>query len=686
MIKKSLKTKFIIAMLALVTCCFLFGTIAIRPMGAVADNSSPVSSFQMIPGAQVRTAEPSGMRFTAQISATEYDELQKGIENGTYLSVEFGSIICPSVYVNGELTLETEQAKSVKRTTWDKEYNPSKGTDVYQYNCDLIGILEQNYVAEFQAIGYCTITPAEGEAVTYYAKVLNEGDNARTPIYVATYNIVNNNDTSDFLLDMVDVAMEGRELKVDVEEELTLNTGDEIDLPLVTVAGQKIVTNFTSNESGIAKIENGKIVGVAYGKTKITASIQGKNGTYEKSFNVMVNDSRFINQPVRTSNEINGDRSLSTSIYYVKNDGVYMQATVNHDTLNLSTQWATLMLTAHFQDSGSISVISLTEQDVVRHQMTNGTFFAVKNDEGAKTNYTSYVTGYVSQAQLTAINVDMSKGYTGVWFEVNVPGETIRLDGRQHNVTQVWHSGVSLFGEEGWFVTEGKTQAVEFDTTTNVANNPDKKAFTYGATLNKYGLWIDIVVKADSSFDNSATGAFFSIYFRPNTNNGAFELFSYNNTAFTWKLAYLIDSTALNAGYTNTIYAKFFIDYAKLSSESYQSSADANVKYLWGANANTPITIDSSVYLNISFTSNAASDTLDYYFRSNKNLADMNNYVLQYFHTTNDNHYGATDSRNGPKNMWCTSRKFIGAPIGLTGADSTYDKVTKDGLDFVSRV
>lgn len=688
MIKKKFMTTLALSLLSFT--CAVGGVCFLNTTAETAEgNPDWLSSFKMVAGAEIRTAEPNGIRFTTEISVAQYNALMDQVGGGQYSSVEFGTLICPTYFAdnNGGITSENnEYVSRVVRTTWDAEYNPSKETDVYQYNGDLVNIKNANLVQEFQALGYCTVTPVDGNAITYYAEVEKEGDNARTPLYVATYNIVNYQNDSDYLLSMVDTVMAENELVLSDCEDKTIDTGDGIALPEVTVAGKKIVAEFTSAEPGIAKIENGEIVGVAYGKTKITASIQGKTQAYKKSFNVTVNDTRFANQPVRTSNEIGGNRSLSTSIYYVKDDGVYAQATVNHDALNLGTQWETLRLSVLFAAANYAGgTISLTEQDVVCSiSNMSGTFFAVENEASAATKYTSYITTYISQAQLTALGVDMTSGYTSVMVEVAVPGDTLYLEGFEHTYRAVMSSGVSLFGEDGWFVTKGKTQAVEFDTTTNTANNPDKKSFTYGATLNKYGLWIEAVVKADSELKTSGETGVFSIYFRPNTDNGAYQVYNYSN-AYSWSLSYARSSTALNAGYANTIYAKFFIDYEKLSGENYPSSANSSVKYLWGTSATNPITIESTVYLNMDFKSTASSDTLDYYYRSNVNLATMSNYQLAWYHTTNNGQYATTDSRYGAQNLWCVSRKFIGMPIAATGTSGTFDPVTKDGLDYAAR-
>ena len=283
MIKKKFITTLALSLLSL--GCVVGGVSSINSTTASAEgNPEWLSSFKMVAGAEIRTADPNGIRFTTEISAQQYKDLMANVGEGKqYSAVEFGTLICPTYFAEnyGGITSETnEYVSRVERTTWDVEYNPTKATDVYHYNGDVVRIKPANLVQEFQAVGYCTVTPTEGEAETYYATIVNEGDNARTPIYVATYNIVNYNSTSDYLFEIVDTVMENNEMVLAGDAERTINTGDEIALPEVTVAGKKVVAEFTSAEPGIAKIENGKIVGVAYGKTKITASIQGRTQAY----------------------------------------------------------------------------------------------------------------------------------------------------------------------------------------------------------------------------------------------------------------------------------------------------------------------------------------------------------------------------------------------------------------------
>lgn len=664
------KSKTIIALCLISLCCLSCGFVGFAD--SATDTAASLSTFEMVAGAEVRTAEPNGIRFTTQISSSEYDALQAKVEEGVYKSVEFGSIICPSYYVteeNGGLTLENEYVQTAKRTTWDSEYNPDKATDVYQYNCDLINIKDDNLAREFQAIGYCTIVDAQDNTATYYATVKNEGDNARTPLYVATYNIVKNGSDSDFLLETVDKAMVGNELTLSDTAAKTVDIGDEIDLPKGFVAGKEVVLSYSSEEPGIAKVENGKIKGVAYGKTNIIASLIGKTQTYQKKIPVTVNDPNFNDQPVRTSGDATGktQRSISSSIFYEKGVGVYAQAEINHNVKQLGAQWNTLQFEITFEGNGNKQAcMDLTTIDLVYSKMiTKGTFFVVENPEGSATKYTSYASAFVPQSVLNEKGVDMSKGWNSVWVAAKVPGDSMIVEGFEHTSQMWWCSGLTLFGEQGWFVTEGETMKMEFDGDT-------EKDFGYSAVLNNYGLWIEAYAKADGT--NAST---FQVYFRPETNENGVALQNYKTSGgntTTWQVVIGRNNTVNSDAFKNFIYYRIFLSYEQLSKKAYYNSSTSQNDYLYGISESNPFTINSELYLTGAFQSDSDADKMDFYYRD----ADRTDgYKIVKEHTTNATLMSA--DRRGPKNNWYISRPYVGMPDSVKSG-GTQDLVTTEGI------
>ena len=183
------------------------------------------------------------------------------VEAGEYQSVEFGTLICPEEYAeNGAIKDgSNEHVTKLVRKTWDVEYNPTLQTNVYQYNGDLMGLTAADLVREYQALGYCTITSAEGDATTYYASVKNEGDNVRSALYVASYNVSVFGSNNDYLLAMIDAAMEGKTLTLS-KSSANLTWKDVVDFPIVaTVDGVEVGVVYYVEDESVVSYENGKL-------------------------------------------------------------------------------------------------------------------------------------------------------------------------------------------------------------------------------------------------------------------------------------------------------------------------------------------------------------------------------------------------------------------------------------------
>ncbi len=475
MIKKKLTATLALSLVA--AACVVGGALTVNNVtSANAEGNPQLSSFKMVAGAEIRTADPNGIRFTTEISAQQYDAL---MERDDYTSVEFGTIICPSYYVTGDLTLETEQAKWVKRTTWDVDYNPTAGTEVYHYNGDLVNILDANFVQEFQAIGYCTVTPVEGEAVTYYATVENEGDNARTPLYVATYNIVNCDNDSDYLLAMVDTAMANNTLALS-ETRAEVEVGEAIDLPKATVIGNEVVVEYSSENSAIAKVEDGKIVGVKMGSTKLIATMRGKTDNYiaEIPVTVSANLSRFESKTSRTVKDINGTYEFTQHAYYEKGVGVWMYGVATHPGNNGVEGFAPTV--------GGVAAKVYMNKDipVENFDKDQTTIWAEEVGDGV------YKTSFIGLVPHTALTETTDWLTITAAFDNSTNGEIWIHEQTNGNRTW-WGMSQSLIGANGWFETKGNQVDLDF--------TDDKYGFTWSATLNEYGMYFKAEVKTDTN-------------------------------------------------------------------------------------------------------------------------------------------------------------------------------------------
>ena len=135
----------------------------------------------MVNGAAVRMANPTGLRFTAVIGA---DYLNALVGDATDYS--YGIIIAPTDYVaeaNGVFTVEALKALSYevsyKEIKAEKLQNDPTADGCYVFTGTLVNVQEANYNRDFSAIAYVKV----GD--TYYYSSYNEADNSRNIAEVA---------------------------------------------------------------------------------------------------------------------------------------------------------------------------------------------------------------------------------------------------------------------------------------------------------------------------------------------------------------------------------------------------------------------------------------------------------------------------------------------------------------------
>lgn len=125
---------------------------------AMADTSSS-TSFKMLEGASIRNVAPMGMRFTAQISGTEYKTVSD--QGG-----KFGMIIAPSDFINSDDTFNMEdmseyvagsstpgylKSETITAVPDLNDFDKDGITSEYNINCSFVGIKESNFSREFSA-------------------------------------------------------------------------------------------------------------------------------------------------------------------------------------------------------------------------------------------------------------------------------------------------------------------------------------------------------------------------------------------------------------------------------------------------------------------------------------------------------------------------------------------------------
>ena len=250
---------------------------------AETDVNAPVTleltSFKTNYGASIRKDAPAGIRFSASISKTDYEKLEgKDYEFG----MAFVKGNCTSVSQLKELvkTNENQILKPNTENRWSATNNPNTGTDTYEYTYGLVGIDSASYNTYYTALAYVKV-----DGMLYYSTVENETDTVRTPLYVAVSHLNAGNTSDAFVQGIVDSALTGKTIAFD-EATYTL-TGENVT-PKILLDGKEVPLKITSQNPAIVKVENGELVGVGKGTTKIVASIEGKETTYSCEANVSV--------------------------------------------------------------------------------------------------------------------------------------------------------------------------------------------------------------------------------------------------------------------------------------------------------------------------------------------------------------------------------------------------------------
>ena len=124
--------------------------------------------FQTLAGAQVRFKDPTGLRFLSQVKKADYDALGAA-------ATATGTLILPTDLLGtGDLTLE-----ALKEKTEGKDYlnvtndgwlnaETAEADGVYSFSGAIVGIKKGNYNRNFSAVGYLTVTYADGTTANFY--------------------------------------------------------------------------------------------------------------------------------------------------------------------------------------------------------------------------------------------------------------------------------------------------------------------------------------------------------------------------------------------------------------------------------------------------------------------------------------------------------------------------------------
>lgn len=188
--------KFLLGVFSVVFC---FGAAAFvgENTKTVSVSADTVSTWEMVDGASIRTSAPTGIRFTAKISESDYTTLTAG-----GAEVSFGMVIMPYSYVaqygdadtvfnaDTKYTFDANDTTKV-RVLHDSVNKLTTKKDGYYYlNAALTNIAESNYEKEFYARAYYS------DGTNYYFTPDNGTDNVRSVSYVAQKALEDHYDTA----------------------------------------------------------------------------------------------------------------------------------------------------------------------------------------------------------------------------------------------------------------------------------------------------------------------------------------------------------------------------------------------------------------------------------------------------------------------------------------------------------
>ncbi len=192
--------KLICVLLALCAVCLTL--LAVLPAFAADGDTTggEGTPFRMLDGASVRFSDPTGLRFTAAVSAEKYAEI---IRDGAYTDgYSLGMLIVPKAYFDdyaaqSEVTDYYDYFTNVKGKKIDLPFTASQlrlnsESGEYEVNGAIVGIRETNLDLDFQAVAY--IAKTEDGVTTRTYTDLSDARNIRA---VATAAVNSGRETTE---------------------------------------------------------------------------------------------------------------------------------------------------------------------------------------------------------------------------------------------------------------------------------------------------------------------------------------------------------------------------------------------------------------------------------------------------------------------------------------------------------
>lgn len=160
----------------------------------------------MTPGASIRLAAPTGLRFQTTVTSgngIDADEIlnSKTVTTGTLITTL-------DLYRTNGKTLTKDSTYTVLNIANAGWFNDGKKTETGKFCGSIIKIQKENYGREFIAVGYATIKYSNGKTKTVYAKVTE--NNAKSIKYVAEK--VQKSEAYNKYKDIIDKYINGEEI------------------------------------------------------------------------------------------------------------------------------------------------------------------------------------------------------------------------------------------------------------------------------------------------------------------------------------------------------------------------------------------------------------------------------------------------------------------------------------------
>ena len=292
--RKSLKRK--ISILLASCALFVMGlgfSLWQKQPSAVEVHAEVLNDFVVEEKAAIRTKNPIGIRYTVNLGE-KAQEVYNSLEN-----VSCGSILLPEDMLDGELTLETANVLNVPTEIWRQEgitYQSVLGGSVDDGG-NIMDISEDFYNRPIVARGYIT-GKKNGISYTYYT----ENTSVRSIGYVAAM-ATDAGETSDLLTTIVGkveygIVANDYTMSTSVEDAAILRNqyvaqADVLNAAYFTIGGIKYDLGnitYSIDNTGVAAIEDGKIVAKSTGNATLTASYTYNGNVYSNTSSITVTD------------------------------------------------------------------------------------------------------------------------------------------------------------------------------------------------------------------------------------------------------------------------------------------------------------------------------------------------------------------------------------------------------------